>query len=129
MIRDEHDQLVSHVGALTRLCLCDSKATLVGGIGAVMTHPAQRRQGYAGAGIRRATAFLRQDMQVEMSLLFCAPRMRGFYRRFGFKAFAGDTIVRQYGAKSVFPRDEVMASPAMGPVPQYAVLDLCGLPW
>ena len=129
MIRDEDNQLVSHVGAMKRLCSCDGKEILMGGIGGVMTHPAQRGKGYAGAGVRRAIEFLRQDLQVDMSLLFCAPRMRSYYRRFGFRSFAGDTIVRQYGAKTLFPRNEIMVMPVTQPSPNCAVLDLRGLPW
>lgn len=129
MIRDADQQLVSHVGVLTRLCLCDDKEILIGGIGGVKTHPSQRGKGYAGAGLGRAIEFLQGEMGVDMSLLFCSPRMRSYYRRFGFSSFAGDTFVRQDGAKILFPRDELMVMPAMKPLPQCAVLDLCGLPW
>ena len=129
LLRDEDDQFISHVGAVTRYCLCDRVEILLGGIGGVMTHPSQRGKGYAGAGLRRALDFLWHDMQVDMSLLFCAPRMRSYYRRFGFSSFAGDTLVRQGGAKTICPRNEVMVMPAMKPLPQCALLDLRGLPW
>ncbi len=129
MMRDVDDQLISHVGAVTRLCLCDGVEILLGGIGGVMTHPAQRGKGYAGAGIRRAIEILRQDMQVDMTLLFCAPRLRSFYARFGFRSCSADTYVRQNGAKTLFPQNEIMVMPAMKPLPQCAALDLRGLPW
>lgn len=129
LIRDEADQLVSHVGAVTRICLCDSVEILIGGIGGVMTHPAQRGKGYAGAGVRRALDFLRQEMRVEFALLFCAPRMRSYYRRFGFSSFVGDTRARRGDSEVIFPRNEVMAIAALKPLPQCALLDLCGLPW
>ncbi len=129
MIRDLDQQLVSHVGVLTRLGLCDDKAILIGGIGGVKTHPSQRGKGYTGAGLRRAIEFLQGEMAVDMSLLFCGPRMRGYYQRFGFGSFLGDTLARQDGAKILFPRDEVMAKPAVESLPKCAALDLCGLPW
>lgn len=129
LIRDADDQLVSHVGAVTRICLCDSVEILIGGIGGVMTQPAQRGKGYAGAGVGWAIDFLRQEMRVEISLLFCAPRMRSYYRRFGFSSFAGDTRARRGDAEVIFPRNEVMAIAALKPLPQCALLDLCGLPW
>ncbi|MCY4536979.1 MAG: GNAT family N-acetyltransferase [Chloroflexi bacterium] len=129
MIRDADQQLVSHVGVLTRLCLCDDREILIGGIGGVMTEPSQRGKGYAGAGMGRATDFLRGEKAVDISLLFCAPRMRSYYQRFGFSSFAGDTLVRQDGAKILVPRDEVMVMPAVKALPQCAALDLCGLPW
>ena len=129
LIHDEDHQLMSHVGAVSRTCLCDSTEIVIGGIGGVMTHPAQRGKGYAGAGIQRATKFLRDELQVDMSLLFCAPRMRQYYRRFGFSAFAGDTHVRQDGVKIRMPRNEVMVIAANKPLPSHAQLDLLGLPW
>ncbi|MCY4070529.1 MAG: GNAT family N-acetyltransferase [Chloroflexi bacterium] len=129
MIRGVDGQLVSHVGVVTRLCLCDDKETLIGGIGGVKTHPSQRGKGYAGAGLRRAIEFLQGEMAVDMSLLFCGPQMRRYYRRFGFTSFVGDLLVRQDREKTLFPRDEVMVMPVMKPLPQCAVLDLCGLPW
>ena len=88
LIRDEDHQLVSHVGALTRLGLCDGEQILIGGIGGVMTHPAQRRKGYAAAGVRRATDFLRQELEVDISLLVCGTDLLCFYQRFGFSAFS-----------------------------------------
>lgn len=129
MIRDAERQLVSHVGVLTRLGLCDGKEILIGGIGGVQTHPAQRGKGFAGAGIVRAIEFLQAEMAVELSLLFCGPRMLNYYQRFGFCSFAGDTLVRREGAQILFPRGEVMAKPALKAWPGCAVLDLCGLPW
>ena len=129
MMRDEDDQLISHVGAVTRLCLCDSTEILLGGIGGVMTHPSQRGKGYASDGISRAIEFLGQDIQVDMALLFCAPRLRSFYQRFGFRCFSADTYVWQQGEKTLFPQNEIMVMPAMKPLPQCAALDLRGLPW
>ena len=129
MIRDAQRQLVSHVGVLTRLGLCDGKELLIGGIGGVQTHPAQRRKGFAGAGIVRAIEFLQEELAVEMLLLFCGPSMLRYYQRFGFCSFAGDTFVRREGAQILFPRSEVMVKPALKAVPGCAQLDLCGLPW
>ena len=129
MIRDADQQIVSHVGVLLRKCLCDGEDILIGGIRGVETHPAQRRKGYAGAGIWRAIEFMQNDLRVDMALLFCGPRMVSYYRRFGFSNFAGDTFVQRDGEKTLMPRSEVMVRPAAKPVPQYVALDLCGLPW
>jgi predicted acetyltransferase len=129
LIRDGNGQLISHVGAVTRTCLCDREEIPIGGIGGVMTRPSQRGKGYASAAIRSVIEFLRRDRQVDMILLFCAPRLRGFYRRLGFGSFAADTYVRQYDTKTMFPRNEIMVMPAKKPVPHCAALDLRGLPW
>lgn len=133
LIRDGNQQaalqIVSHVGVVTRLCHCEGDEILIGGIGGVQTHPAQRRKGYAGAGLRRAIDFLQNDMRVELSLLFCGPRMLSYYRRFGFSNFAGDTFALRDGRKTLFPRSEIMTRPAGKTLPPCATLDLCGLPW
>ena len=129
LIRDEDHQLVSHVGALTRLGLCDGEQILIGGIGGVMTHPAQRRKGYAAAGVRRAIDFLRQELEVDISLLVCGTDLLCFYQRFGFSAFSGDTFMEQNGVTTAYTSSKVMVMPGKKALPSCKVLDLCGLPW
>lgn len=129
MIHDAERQLVSHVGVLTRKCLCDGAEILIGGIRGVETHPAQRRQGYAGAGLRRAIEFLRNELRVDLALLFCEAHMVTYYKRFGFSSFAGDTYVLREGEKILVPRGEVMLRPVAKALPPCMTLDLCGLPW
>jgi predicted GNAT family N-acyltransferase len=129
LIRDAEDQLVSHVGVLTRLGAGDDIEFLIGGIGGVMTHPAQRGRGYASAGIQRATDFLRREMGVDFSLLVCRADLMAYYQRLGWSAFAGDTLVRQNSIKSIFTWNEVMVIAAAQALPSCRVLDLCGLPW
>ena len=128
-VRDAEERLVSHVGVLTRLASCDGVAMLIGGIGGVMTRPAQRRKGYAGAGVARAIKFLHNELRVDLALLFCGPRMLSYYERFGFSNFAGDTFARRGGERVLFPKSEVMVKSAGKAVPQCATLDLRGLPW
>ena len=129
LLRDVDAQLVSYVGALTRLGLCDDQEILIGGIGGVKTHPAQRGKGYAEAGIRRATDFLRRELGVDFSLLVCRADLLTYYQRLGWSAFAGDTFVRQDGLKTIFTWNEVMLLPAGKALPPCQVLDLRGLPW
>ncbi len=129
LLRDVDSQLVSYVGALTRLGLCDNQEILIGGIGGVKTHPAQRGKGYAKAGIQRATDFLRRELGVDFSLLVCRADLLTYYQRLGWSAFAGDTLVQQNGLKSIFTWNEVMVIPAGKALPSCRVLDLCGPPW
>ncbi len=129
LIREAEDQLVSHVGVLTRPGLGDDSEFLIGGIGGVMTHPTQRGRGYASAGIQRATDFLRRELGVDFSLLVCRAELMPYYQRLGWSAFAGDTLVRQDGAPAIFTFNEVMVRAAAKAEPQCATLDLCGLPW
>ena len=126
LIRDEGNQLVSYVGALTRLGLCDGEQVLIGGIGGVETHPAQRRKGYAGAAIRRATDFLRRELGVDFSLLVCQTHLICYYQRFGF---SGDTFMEQNGVTTAYTSSKVMVMPGKKALPSCKVLDLCGLPW
>ncbi len=120
-------QLAAYAGALTRTGLCDGQSALIGGIGGVKTHPAQRGQGYASAAIRQAVDYLAQETAADFSLLVCRAELLGFYERFGFRHFLGDTFTRDNGARSLFTWNEVMTKPACAPDCQ--VLDLCGPPW
>ncbi len=129
LLWDVDSQLVSYVGALTRLGFCDNQEILIGGIGGVKTHPAQRGKGYAKAGIQRATDFLRRELGVDFSLLVCRAALMTYYQRLGWSAFAGDALVRQNGEKTIFTWNEVMLIPARKALPACRVLDLCGLPW
>ncbi len=129
LIRDEDNQLVSYAGALTRLGLCNGEQVLIGGIGGVETHPAQRRKGHAGAGIRRATDFLRRELGVDFSLLVCQTHLLSYYQRFGFSAFTGDTFMEQNGVTTAYTSSNVMVMPGKKALPSCKVLDLCGLPW
>lgn len=129
MIRDDEDRLVSHVGVLTRRGLCNGAEILIGGLGGVMTHPAQRRKGYAAAGVARASEFLQDELRVDMALLFCGPRMLRYYERFGFSNFAGDAFVQRAGKRVLIPRGEVMVKPVGKALPQCAALNLRGRPW
>ena len=129
LLRNADSQLVSYVGALTRLGLCDNQECLIGGIGGVKTHPTQRGKGYANVGIKQATDFLRRELGVDFSLLVCRADLMTYYQGLGWSAFAGDTLVRQNGSKTIFTWNKVMVKPAAKAEPQCAMLDLCGLPW
>lgn len=121
------NRLAAYVGALARSCLCDGQKALIGGIGGVKTHPARRGKGYASAAIRLAIDYLERETRADFSLLVCREGLLGFYERFGFQHFRGDTFARQRGKRSLFTWNEVMTKPARAPDCQ--VLDLCGLPW
>lgn len=129
LLRNADSQIVSYVGVLTRLGLCDHQECLIGGIGGVKTHPTQRGNGFASAGIQRATDFLRRELGVDFSLLVCHVDLMTYYQRLGWSAFAGDTLVRQDGISTRFTFNEVMVIAAAKAEPQCAALDLCGLPW
>ena len=60
----------------------DSEPRPMGGIAAVMAHPAYRRRGYAGRLMR---AVLRDMREREISLSLLAPFAHAFYRIFGYE--------------------------------------------
>ena len=60
----------------------DGRTAAMGGVAAVMAHPAYRRRGYAGDLMRAALGDMR-DRGVHLSLL--APFAHAFYRTFGYE--------------------------------------------
>src|SRR4028119_1554509 len=62
--------------------LVDEKPVAMGGVAAVMVHPAYRRRRYAGDLMRTALGDMR-DRGVNLSLL--APFAHAFYRAFGYE--------------------------------------------
>ncbi len=60
----------------------DGEPRLMGGIAAVMAHPAYRRRGYAGELMR---AVLRDMREREVHLSLLAPFSHAFYRSFGYE--------------------------------------------
>lgn len=129
LIWDDGHHLVSHVGVLTREGTLDGESVLIGGIGGVKTHPDARRQGYAGAGMRRAAAFLNEQHAVDFSLLVCQEELLTYYQRFGWRHFQGDLLVQQESGKEPFTFNETMVLDGRRAAPEGGVIDLRGMPW
>lgn len=89
----------------------------MGGISAVMVHPAYRRRGYAGKLMRAA---LRDMREREVALSLLSPFAHAFYRVFGYE-LASETI--QYSLK---PSD-LSTSPEQGLLRDYREGDLPSL--
>ena len=102
---------------------------MIGGIGGVKTTPVARGNGYAGAGLRFAAEFLRDDRGVDFSLLVCRAELLGYYQRFGWQHFDGILCVEQPEGKVRFSVNEPMVLAGTRNGPQGGILDLCGLPW
>lgn len=66
----------------------DGDHALMGGVSAVMVHPAYRRRGHAGQLLRAALAGMR-ERSVHISMLW--PFAHSFYRSFGYE-LAGETV-------------------------------------
>ena len=122
-------QAVSYVGALARQILFDDDQVYAGGIGGVKTHPAHRSQGHASAGIQLAIDFLRDELDVDLTLLVCRHALIPYYQRFGFVHFTGKTLATQHGVNEKFTWNETMLLAGKSPIPRCQVIDKCGPPW
>ena len=125
----EGEELVSLVGMLVREGTLDGQPVLIGGIGSVKTHPEARGRGYAGAGMEKTAVFLRDEQQVDISILFCREALFSYYQRFGWQPFAGDVFVEHREGRKLFTFNATMLLAGQQAAPQAGVLDLCGTPW
>jgi hypothetical protein len=101
----------------------------VGGIGGVKTHPALRRRGLAGRGVRRAVEFLFEQPDIGFALLVCEPHLIGYYSSLGWREFGGRLVVRQHGAAADFTLNRVMTHDVQSAGPLTGTIDLMGPPW
>ena len=129
LVWNDDDILVSHIGILTREGTVDDEAVLIGGIGGVQTHPDARRRGYAGAGMKRAVAFLTEDRAVDFSLLVCRDELLPYYGGLGWQHFRGEFLVEQFSETVPFTFNEPMVIAGRRAAPGGGVIDLCGSPW
>ena len=122
------DRLVASAGLHLREARHDGARVRIGGIGGVMTHPAERRRGFATAALQRAhDVFAEQGAQ--FSLLFCEPKNIAFYTHLGWRVFPGDVIVEQPTGRAPFSIMTAMVQAVGKPAPLAGTIDLCGLPW
>lgn len=121
-------QLVSHVGLLKDVVRVAEQPITVGGVGAVITIPAAQRKGYAHALLRQATAFMRDELQVEFGLLFCLPRLIAFYQSAGWQEVVSPVFIEQPSGRVPSPvRVMVLPCQANRPWPNGTVE--IGWPW
>jgi len=90
---EEEGEVRASATVLPMEVFVNGSAAAMGGVAAVMVHPAYRRRGYAGDLMRAALGDMR-DRGVHLSLL--APFAHAFYRTFGYE-LANDVI--QYALK------------------------------
>ena len=128
-VRGTDGALVSFVGIVVRPALRDGLPVRVGGICGVKTHPAARRQGFAGRAIGRAVEFFREQADVAFGLLVCEPHLLGYYGRLGWQEFSGRLLVTQRGEPSEFTFNRVMTLGVRSAGPTAGTVDLDGPPW
>jgi len=79
---EEHGEVRASATVLPLESYVDGKPRPMGGIAAVMSHPAYRRRGYAGDLMR---AVLRDIQERGVALSLLAPFAHAFYRSFGYE--------------------------------------------
>ena len=121
--------LVSHIGAQVRSGLHNGSPVLIGGIGAVKTHPAARGKGYAGAGLAHAIDFLTSEQHADFSLLVCRDVLIPFYQKLGWNLFEGELLFDQPSGKQSFTHHRPMVIGGKLSPPLNGAIDLCSLPW
>jgi aminoglycoside 2'-N-acetyltransferase I len=122
-------ELASYTGMVLRQATHDGQPVRIGGVGGVKTHPAARRRGYAGRGLRRAVEFFHEQPDVAFALLVCAPHLIGYYSRLGWQEFGGRLLVEQHGTVAEFTFNRVMTCDVRLAGPVAGTIDLCGPPW
>jgi aminoglycoside 2'-N-acetyltransferase I len=123
-------QMVCHVGIVERTGTVNGLPVKLGGIGGVATLPDWRRHGYAGAALRAAAEFMRNELKVEFGLLVCSAQMMPYYGKLGWQLVKGPLMFDQPRGKVTFgDSTKIMILPCGTSVWPPGVIDLCGPPW
>ena len=121
-------QVVSQLAIVERVGLVAGRPVKLGGLGNVIALPAWRGRGFTSAALRRAAAFMCQELGVEFGLLVCEEDVVPFYERLGWQVVEGPLTFDQPGGQATWPA-VVMVLPCGGKAWPEGMIDLCGLPW
>jgi GNAT superfamily N-acetyltransferase len=121
----EDGRAVCHAGIFFREGTLDGKPARMCGIGGVMTAPAARKKGYAGAAMRRAAEAM---AGCDFGLLFCEQHNVALYASLGWRVFGGSVMCVQPSGPYLFDMMPTMILP-LRMAPERGAVDLCGLPW
>lgn len=126
--KDERKRAFSHVGLLLRDSRVNGQPARIGGIGGVMTDPADRGRGLASAALTRAAEFL-LAREADFGLLVCEPELVRFYERLGWRLYEDDLVVIQSGERIRFTFNLPMVRPLRTAEPAAGTIDILGPPW
>ena len=129
VVRDASGLVVSHAGIIERDALLDGRPLRIAGIGAVLTHPDHQRRGYATAAMRRAAAFMRDELRSPFAFLLCPEAAIPFYTSVGWRPFRGVVLTVIDGESQPFPYAPSMTLPLQTDAPVDGLLNLQGIPW
>ena len=127
-VRDDSGDLVSYTGVISREGAHDGRRVSIGGVGGIATHPDHRGRGYAPIGMGRALDFLTRG-GADFVLLVCRDELVAYYQRLGWRLFAGELMVSQFGEPEVFTYNRVMVGDLNQAAPKSGTIDLQGPPW
>lgn len=100
-------QAVSHVGVLKHVVSVGGEPLTVGGIGGVVTVPAEQKRGHARELMQCATRMF-EEWRVDAGLLFCFKRMVAYYESQGWRTVERQVLIEQPAGERTSPL-EVMA--------------------
>ena len=103
MARDG-DDLVGHIGLVTRTVCVDEREVFVAGVGGVMTREAWRGRGVATAMLNASAGFMRDRLGAEFGLLLCRPEVERVYAKSGWRTVEGPTFFDQPSGRAQYPR-------------------------
>jgi GNAT superfamily N-acetyltransferase len=125
--------IVGRAGIVERFIRIGEELMHVGGVSAVATHPDWWRRGVATMALRRASAFVCEELGAHAGLLLATRMAAPLYERIGWRRMNGPLICEQPEEQlrwtEAFPDKPVMGLPCGGREPPDGPIDLCGLPW
>jgi GNAT superfamily N-acetyltransferase len=87
----EQGVLISHAEVNQRVLTHQGESYRVYGVGAVMTYPAFRREGFGAQVVAAATAYIKAS-DADFALLFTSPDLASFYEGNGWEVLPGMRI-------------------------------------
>jgi predicted GNAT family N-acyltransferase len=127
-ITEEDGRVVSHVGVLKTSVQAGGHEVTVGGIGGVVTIPEAQGRHHVHAAMRRAAAFLCEELGTQFGMLFCLQRLMPFYARQGWRLVEEEAEFQQPEGKVASPF-RVMVLPCGGRAWPAGRVEVAGWPW
>jgi hypothetical protein len=127
-ITEDEGRPLSHVGVLKTTVKAGGRDVTVAGIGGVVTRPEAQGRRYVHAAMKRATAFMCDELKTDAGMLFCLPRLSPFYAGQGWRLLEDETEVDQPSGRIVLPF-RVMVLPCGAYEWPTGRVEISGLPW
>jgi predicted GNAT family N-acyltransferase len=119
---------LSHVGVLKTTVKAGGTDVTVGGVGGVVTRPEAQGRRLVHAAMRRAAAFICEELKADSGMLFCLQSLSPFYARQGWRLLEEETEFGQPSGRVVSPF-RVMVLPCGGYEWPAGRVEVAGFPW